>query len=33
MSPAALGSLQAPEFQASTTRFQAYLRTVCGITG
>ena len=33
VSPAALGSLQAPEFQASTTRFQAYLRSVCGITG
>ncbi len=32
MSPAALSSLQAPEFQASTTRFQAYLRTVCGIS-
>lgn len=30
--PAALQSLQAPEFQASTTRFQAYIRTVCGIS-
>jgi hypothetical protein len=31
LSPTSLGSLQAPEFQASTTRFQAYLRSVCGI--
>lgn len=29
MSPTAVASLQAPEFQASTTRFQAYLRSVC----
>ena len=29
---AALQSLQAPEFQQSTTRFQAYIRTVCGIS-
>ncbi len=29
--PAALQSLQAPEFQQSTTRFQAYVRTVCGV--
>jgi hypothetical protein len=29
--PAALQSLSTPEFQASTTRFQAYIRTVCGI--
>ena len=29
--PTALQSLQAPEFQASTTRFQAYTRSVCGI--
>ncbi len=33
LSPASLGSLQAPEFQSSTTRFQAYLRTVCGVGG
>ncbi len=30
--PAALQSLQAPEFQQSTTRFQAYIRTVCGVS-
>ena len=29
--PAALQSLQAPEFAQSTTRFQAYTRSVCGI--
>jgi hypothetical protein len=29
--PAALQSLQAPEFTQSTTRFQAYIRSVCGI--
>ena len=29
--PAALQSLQAPEFAQSTTRFQAYARSVCGI--
>ena len=29
--PAALQSLSAPEFQQSTTRFQAYTRTVCGV--
>ncbi|MGI8807527.1 MAG: hypothetical protein ACR2KK_06745 [Acidimicrobiales bacterium] len=29
--PTALGQLSAPEFQASSTRFQAYTRTVCGI--
>lgn len=33
MSPTAVSSLQAPEFQTSTTRFQAYLRSVCGIAG
>ena len=33
LAPASLGSLQSPEFQASTTRFQAYLRTVCGVGG
>ncbi|MGH3907494.1 MAG: hypothetical protein ACRDTE_25455 [Pseudonocardiaceae bacterium] len=30
--PAALESLSAPEFQQSTQRFQAYIRTVCGIS-
>lgn len=30
MPPAAFNSLSAPEFTASTTRFQAYIRTVCG---
>ncbi len=29
--PAALGQLSTPEFQTSTTRFQAYTRTVCGV--
>ena len=29
--PAALGQLSTPQFQAATTRFQAYSRTVCGI--
>lgn len=29
--PAALQSLSAPEFQQSTTRFQAYIRNVCGV--
>ena len=29
--PAALQSLQAPEFAQSTTRFQAYIKQVCGI--
>lgn len=29
----ALSLLQAPEFARSTTRFQAYTRTVCGVTG
>ena len=33
LSPSSLGSLQAPEFQSSTTRFQAYLRSVCGVGG
>lgn len=28
--PAALSQLTAPDFQAATTRFQAYNRTVCG---
>jgi len=31
MPPAALQPLQTPEFQQSTTRFQAYGRSVCGI--
>lgn len=31
--PSALNSLSAPEFTQSTTRFQSYLRTVCGVTG
>ncbi len=31
VSPAAFEQLQAPEFQAATTRFQAYLRNVCGV--
>ncbi len=30
--PAALQPLQAPEFQQSTTRFEAYLRSVCGVS-
>ena len=30
--PAALSKLSTPEFQASTTRFQAYTRTVCGLS-
>ena len=30
--PTALQALQAPEFQQSTTRFQAYIRTVCGVS-
>ena len=30
--PAALSSLSTAEFQASTTRFQAYNRTVCGLS-
>ena len=29
--PAALQPLSAPDFTASTARFQAYLRTVCGV--
>jgi hypothetical protein len=31
--PAALQSLSAPEFQQSTTRFQAYTRSVCFVGG
>jgi hypothetical protein len=33
MPPAALSALSAPEFAQSTTRFQAYIRNVCGVTG
>ena len=33
VSLSAFASLQTPQFQASTTRFQAYLRSVCGVTG
>lgn len=33
LSPSALSELQTPEFQRSTMRFQAYIRTVCGVTG
>jgi hypothetical protein len=29
--PAAFSQLSSPEFQAATTRFQAYTRTVCGV--
>lgn len=29
--PTALGQLSSPQFQAATTRFQAYTRTVCGV--
>jgi hypothetical protein len=29
MPPSAFNSLSSPEFTASTTRFQAYIRTVC----
>ena len=32
MPPAALQPMQAPEFQQSTTRFQAYIRTFCGVS-
>lgn len=32
VSVAAFAPLQAPEFAQSTTRFQSYLRTVCGIS-
>ena len=32
MPPAAFSSLSSPEFTASTTRFQAYIRTVCGVS-
>lgn len=31
--PTALAPLSSPEFQMSTTRFQSYIRTVCGVTG
>ena len=29
----AFGSLSAPEFTQATTRFNSYVRTVCGVTG
>lgn len=32
ISAAAFAPLQAPEFQASTLRFQAYLKSVCGVS-
>ena len=31
--PAAFSSLSAPEFTQATTRFNAYVRNVCGVTG
>jgi hypothetical protein len=31
--PTAFGSLSAPEFTQATTRFNSYVRTVCGVTG
>lgn len=31
--PSALNALTAPEFAQSSTRFQAYLRNVCGVAG
>ena len=31
--PAAFGSLSTPEFTQATTRFNAYARNVCGVTG
>ena len=33
LSASSLTALQTPEFQASTVRFQAYLKSVCGIGG
>ena len=33
VSPASLAPLQAPDFQTSTIRFQAYLQSVCGVRG
>lgn len=33
VSPTALAKLETPEFQAATVRFEAYLHTVCGVTG
>jgi hypothetical protein len=32
VNPASLSKLQAPEFQVSTQRFQAYLRNICKVT-
>lgn len=31
--PTAFNSLSAPEFTQATTRFNSYVRTVCGVTG
>jgi hypothetical protein len=31
--PTAFASLSAPEFTQATTRFNSYVRTVCGVTG
>jgi hypothetical protein len=31
--PTAFGPLSAPEFTQATTRFNSYVRTVCGVTG
>lgn len=31
--PTAFSSLSAPEFTQATTRFNSYVRTVCGVTG
>jgi hypothetical protein len=31
--PTAFGSLSSPEFTQATTRFNSYVRTVCGVTG
>lgn len=33
LTPSALGSLSTPEFGQATTRFQAYVRNVCGVAG
>jgi hypothetical protein len=32
LQPSAFASLQTPEFQTASTRFQAYTTKVCGIT-
>lgn len=31
--PTAFGTLSSPEFTQATTRFNSYVRTVCGVTG